>query len=111
MSSSNRFVAINSVQCRPEYVPRFKELFSTRAKAIDRMPGFIDMYVLEPAKEGEPFLIISHWQDEETFNVWTKSPEFLEGHQRAFADLKEAKARGDELPMHSSFEKYTVLCT
>lgn len=110
MSSSNRFVAINSVQCSPDYVSRFKELFSTRARAIDRMPGFLDMVVLEPHSEGEPFLIVSQWENEETFNAWTKSPEFLEGHRRAFADLKLAKERGETTPMHSSFEKYSVLC-
>ena len=111
MWSSNPFVAINSVQCRPEYVPRFKELFTTRAGAIDRMPGFIDMAVLEPKTDGEPYLIISRWQDESTFQAWTKSPEFMEGHKRAFADLKMAKERGEELPMHSSFETYSVLTT
>ena len=111
MASSTRFVAINSVQCRPEYVSRFRELFSTRAKAIDTMPGFFDMYVLEPRREGDPFLIISHWADEDSFNAWTKSPAFLDGHRRAFDDLKQAKERGESAPMHSTFERFSVLAT
>ena len=41
------FVAINYISCQDTYTERFEQLFSTRAKAIDKMPGFIDMMVLE----------------------------------------------------------------
>lgn len=109
--SESKFVAINSVQCRPEYVPRFKELFFTRAGAIDRSSGFLGLYVLEPEKEGAPYLIVSHWQDEPSFIQWTKSAAFAEGHQRAFADLRKAREQGEVAPMHSSFEKYAVMTT
>jgi heme-degrading monooxygenase HmoA len=102
------FVAINYINCQPDYEERFEKLFSSRAHAIDRMPGFVFMEVLKSHKE-EEYLIVSHWEDEKYFREWTKSPEFLEGHQRGFADIKAAKERGDQPPMTSDFRTYSVI--
>ena len=103
-----RFVAINFIRCKSHYRKRFEELFTGRAHAIDKMPGFLFMEVLRPSKEGE-YLIVSHWKDEKYFRQWTKSPEFLEGHKRGFADIQEAKERGEEPPMISEFRTYSVI--
>ncbi len=103
------FVAINYIVCKPGYVGRFEHLFSTRARAIDRMPGFLGMHVLRAQKETEPYLIVSYWQSEESFNAWVGSPEFLEGHKRGFEDIAEAKRTGSEPPMTSTFVTYSVV--
>jgi len=102
------FVAINYISCQPHYEERFEKLFASRAHAIDRLPGFLFMEVLKPHKEGD-YLIVSHWEDEKYFKAWTKSPEFLEGHQRGFADIKAAKERGEQPPMTSDFRTYSVI--
>ena len=104
-----KFVAINYITCDADYQERFETLFGTRAHAIDLMPGFLDMYVLRPATENEPYLIVSHWANEDAFKTWTSSPEFLEGHKRGFADLRAAKEAGLKPPMHSSFKTYEVI--
>lgn len=103
------FVAINHITCQPEYVSRFEELFRTRARAIDLMPGFHRMHVLKPDKEGEDYLIVSYWDSEEHFKSWTRSEAFLAGHRRGFADLEEARKEGRAMPMHSRFCTYHVL--
>ncbi|MBX3097281.1 MAG: antibiotic biosynthesis monooxygenase [Fimbriimonadaceae bacterium] len=103
------FVAINYIRCREEYRERFECLFCSRARAIDRMPGFIRMKVLRAHNSHEPYLVVSEWIDEESFRAWVGSPEFLEGHKRGFEDLAEAKARGEESPMDSTFLTYSVL--
>ncbi|MCU0374095.1 MAG: antibiotic biosynthesis monooxygenase [Chitinophagaceae bacterium] len=107
--SSKNFVAINYIQCTPEYRERFEYLFGTRARAIDRLPGFVDMQVLKPEKEGDAYLVVSYWESETAFKNWTKSPEFLEGHKRGFEDLAKAKAEGKPAPMHSDFKTYSVI--
>ena len=107
--SNKQFVAINYITCDAGYRTRFEELFGTRAKAIDRMPGFIDMEVLKPAKEGDDYLVISHWESEEQFRAWTSSPEFIEGHKRGFEDLRKAKEEGKPAPMHSDFKTYRII--
>jgi heme-degrading monooxygenase HmoA len=103
-----KFVAINYIQCEPHYRERFEELFASRAKAIDRMPGFVDMQVLRPNSEGE-YLIVSHWISEEAFKTWTTSPEFLDGHKRGFEDIRKAREQGVKPPMTSSFKTYEVI--
>ena len=105
---SKKFVAINYISCEPHYQDRFEQLFATRAKAIDTMPGFVDMEVLKPNKEGD-YLIVSHWSSEEAFQQWTKSPAFIEGHKRGFEDIKQAKERGEKPPMQSSFKTYEII--
>ncbi|MDZ7650399.1 MAG: antibiotic biosynthesis monooxygenase [Cytophagales bacterium] len=102
------FVAINYIQCEPHYRERFEELFASRAKAIDRIQGFVEMQVLRPNSEGE-YLIVSHWSSEEAFKTWTTSPEFLEGHKRGFEDIRKAREQGVKPPMTSSFKTYEVI--
>jgi len=108
-SSTTGFVAINTIHCREEYLDRFETLFQTRAKAIDRRPGFRSMEVLKPAAEGQPYLVVSHWDDEASFRAWVGSEEFHEGHKRAFEDLRLAKEQGHEAPMTSQMATYHVL--
>lgn len=103
------FVAINYITCKKEYRQRFEELFGTRAHAIDRIPGFIDMQVLRPRTDEGEYLIVSYWETEESFKSWANSPEFLEGHRRGFEDLHKAKERGEEPPMRSDFKTYEVI--
>jgi len=102
------FVAINYIKCEDHYLERFEQLFATRAHAIDRMPGFINMEVLKPNDQGE-YLIVSHWESEEQFKKWTSSPEFLEGHKRGFEDIRKAREEGKTPPMTSSFKTYQVI--
>ncbi len=105
------FVAINYISCNADYRNRFEELFGTRAGAIDKMPGFRNMEVLKPNDAKGEYLIVSHWDNEEQFQAWTKSPAFIEGHKRGFADLAKAKEEGRQPPMSSSFRTYKVIAT
>lgn len=107
--NGKNFVAVNYIDCTPEYRERFEELFGTRAKQIDTMPGFVDMQVLRPSKEGDSYLIVSHWESEDSFKNWTKSETFIEGHKLGFADLAKAKAEGRQAPMTSDFKTYEVI--
>lgn len=103
------FVAINYITCTEQYRERFEMLFGSRAKAIDRVPGFRHMEVLRPSDIRGEYLIISHWDSEEGFHQWAHSAEFLEGHRRGFEDIKKARAEGKEPPMHSTFKTYDVI--
>lgn len=103
------FVAINFIDCDAEYVDRFEYLFKTRARAIDRVEGFIEMSVLKPEENGQ-YLVVSRWKSKEAFDAWVGSPEFHEGHKRAFADMAEYKAQGKPAPMKSDFKVYSILC-
>lgn len=109
MNTTNNFVAINYITCKDHYKARFEELFASRKGAIDLMPGFKHMEVLKPNTKDDVYLIVSHWESEDSFQSWTKSSAFLEGHKRGFEDLKKAKENGEEAPMSSSFKTYNVI--
>ncbi|RMH73848.1 MAG: antibiotic biosynthesis monooxygenase [Gemmatimonadetes bacterium] len=102
-------VTINYIHCQAHYRQRFEELFATRAHAIDRVPGFIEMHVLRPKDMESDYLIVSFWENEAAFQSWTTSPEFIEGHKRGFEDIRQAKERGEEPPMTSDFKIYEVI--
>ncbi len=106
---NHHFVAINYISCTPDYRSRFEELFTSRAHAIDTMPGFINMHVLKPAGEGEDYLIVSYWETEAAFRDWTGSEAFRAGHKRGFEDLARARQEGRPAPMSSSFKTYQVI--
>lgn len=55
---------------------------------IDNMPGFLGMKVLRCTEEQQPYLVLSFWTDEASFQAWVGSPQFHEGHKRAFEDLR-----------------------
>lgn len=103
------FVAINYISCKEHYREKFEMLMSTRAGAIDTMPGFQRMEVLKPNDQLHDYLIISHWDSEENFNEWTRSSQFREGHKRGFSDMVKAKEEGKEMPMKSTFKTYQIL--
>lgn len=69
------------------------------------------MEVLRPVSGEGNYLIVSHWDSQEAFKEWTKSPEFIEGHKRGFEDIKIAKEKGEELPMTSDFKTYEIIAT
>jgi heme-degrading monooxygenase HmoA len=102
------FVAINTISCREDYRERFEVLFKSRAHAIDRAPGFRRMFVLRPDEAGD-YLVVSFWSNREAFDSWRTSPEFAEGHRRGFADVREAKERGEQPPMTSRMRTYEIL--
>ena len=103
------FVAINYIECSEEYVEKFEHLFKTRAAEIDKLPGFRSMNVLKPNTKDDKYLIVSYWDDEQSFKEWTKSEAFLKGHKRGFEDLKKYKELGQEAPMKSEFRTYNIL--
>ncbi|MGN7720825.1 antibiotic biosynthesis monooxygenase family protein [Chitinophaga sp. 22620] len=106
---NKHFVAINYIQCNADFRERFEQLFATRAHAIDTMPGFINMHVLRPEKDGEAYLIVSYWETEQAFKDWMKSEAFAAGHRRGFEELAKAKAEGRPAPMSSDFKIYQII--
>lgn len=106
---NKNFVAINYIHCVPEFRERFEELFATRAHAIDKMPGFVNMHVLKPEDLESPYLIVSYWETETAFKDWMKSDAFVQGHKRGFAEVAKAKEEGKPAPMKSDFKTYAVI--
>ena len=81
----------------------FEHLFQTRAKAVDRRPGFIKAEILKPLK-GDTFVVMTHWEDKDSFLAWTGSEEDKEGHQRT-GDFRNEDGK---MRLTSKVEMYEV---
>lgn len=68
----------------------FEETFMTRDRAVDQMPGFIDMQVLRPA-EGRTYVVLTRWQSRDAFQRWTESEAFTSAHRKQNPGLAEAR--------------------
>ena len=73
----------NRMYVSPEYREQFEQRFRQRAGLVDGMPGFIRNEVLKPTKRGDPYIVLTYWQDEPSFRAWTESDEFKQGHARS----------------------------
>ncbi|MFC2150450.1 antibiotic biosynthesis monooxygenase family protein [Calditrichota bacterium] len=105
------FIAMNRITCSEEYRGRFEELFATRAKEVDKMPGFIEAKILRPVQDGKPYIIMTYWEAKEHFDEWVNSDAFRLGHTRGFKDIAQARKEGKEPPISSDMENYEVFAT
>lgn len=90
----------NRIYVKPEYHDQFAERFRERAGLVDGMPGFVANHVLRPTKEGEPFVVLTFWESRETFEAWTQSDAFRQGHARSGSLPREAFSGPNVLEMH-----------
>ena len=100
------FVMMNRMTVPLEFREKFKMAFGTRAKAVDRRPGFIKAEILRPTI-GNEYIVMTHWETESDFEGWTKSKEYIEGHRR----VGEFKDEQGKMVLTSRIEKYEVFAT
>ena len=75
------YVVANRVFVKPEFADEFEQRFAKRAGQIDRQPGFVLMEVLKPRSDRTPYVVLTHWQDEQAFDSWVGSEDFKLAHQ------------------------------
>ena len=97
------FVMMNRMTVPAEFQGKFENAFQTRAKAVDRRPGFLKAEVLRPVG-GNEYIVMTHWESQEAFEGWTKSKEYLEGHRR----VGEFKDENGKMVLTSKVEKFEV---
>ena len=66
----------------------FENNFKERDRAVDLMPGFIDMQVLRPV-EGRTYVVMTRWKSREDFKHWIESEAFISAHRKASPGLVE----------------------
>jgi heme-degrading monooxygenase HmoA len=94
---------MNRMTVPDEYREKFEQMFRTRARAVDRRPGFIRAEVLRP-ETGNEYIVMTHWETQAQFEAWTGSEEYREGHRR----VGEFKNSDGKLVLTSTVETYSV---
>ena len=73
-------VVSNRLQVAKGREEEFEKRFEGRARLVENMPGFVRLEILRPIK-GDYYIVLTHWQDEPSFQAWTNSTEFKEAHR------------------------------
>lgn len=77
------FVVMNRIPVRPEFREAFEDRFRSRAREVDRMPGFVRNWVLRPVDPEGPYVVLTVWESQDAFEAWTRSEAFPRGHARS----------------------------
>jgi heme-degrading monooxygenase HmoA len=97
-------VKINAITVPADSGDELAKRFAARAGAVDDQAGFEGFELLKPTDDRTTWLVITRWQDEESFNAWVSSPAFAHGHRSA------AERSGGEAPqpvgVHSEVWSY-----
>lgn len=75
------FIVANRIPVAQEWQSEFEDRFRKRAGEINKQPGFVSMQILKPVSEDAPYVVHTHWQDENAFKAWVKSEDFKLAHQ------------------------------
>lgn len=82
------FVIMNRITVAEGREGDFEKTFTERDRAVDRMPGFVDLEVLRPA-EGRTYVVMTRWTSREAFEDWTHSEAFVAAHRKQSPGLSE----------------------
>ncbi|MCP4876173.1 MAG: antibiotic biosynthesis monooxygenase [Gammaproteobacteria bacterium] len=96
-----RYVVANRVFVKPDYCLEFEQRFKNRAGQINQQPGFVLMEVLKPQSENTPYVVLTHWVNEQAFQNWIGSEDFKLAHKNPMS--KDAFMDGGGL------EQYDVI--
>ena len=79
------YIAMNRFRVAKGSEDRFEEIWKTRDRHLDDLPGFIDFKLLKGPGNEEYTLYSSHtvWTSMDAFTDWTKSEHFRNAHRDA----------------------------
>jgi len=95
------YVVANRVFVKQAFTQEFEQRFKKRSGQINQQPGFVLMEVLKPQSEKTPYVVLTHWQNEQAFHNWVGSDDFKLAHQNPMA--KDAFLEG------GGIEQYEVV--
>jgi heme-degrading monooxygenase HmoA len=74
-------VVMNRITVAEGRESEFEQTFAARDRAVDQMPGFVDLQVLRPS-EGRTYVVMTRWRSRAAFDAWTKSEAFISAHRK-----------------------------
>jgi len=63
-------VKINALSVPPGAGEELEKRFAARAGTVESSPGFLGFQLLRPAAEGGRYFVVTHWEDEASFQAW-----------------------------------------
>lgn len=73
-------VKINAITVPADSGDELAHRFAARAHSVDEQPGFEGFELLKPQDVDLPWLVVTRWADEASFEAWQSSRSFAQGH-------------------------------
>jgi heme-degrading monooxygenase HmoA len=86
-------VKINAIEVPEGAGPELERRFANRLHAVDGQPGFISFELLRPVSGDTRYFVLTHWEDEESFQAWRTGPA-IEAHAGERGRPVEGTAHG-----------------
>jgi len=88
-------IKINAITVPADSGDELARRFAGRAGAVDNAPGFEGFELLQPTDGRNVWLVLTRWADEESFEAWTKSRAFGQGHGQEQGGAQGAQPGGE----------------
>ena len=81
------YIAMNRFRIAPGSEAAFESVWKNRESQLNSVPGFVEFHLLRGPERADHILYASHtiWQDQASFEAWTKSDAFRTAHRNAGA--------------------------
>ncbi|GEM_PF-446432 len=104
---SGGFAVMNNIPVNEDGRSAFEERFLGRARRVEDMPGFAGIRVLRPL-QGDTYVILTVWKDEESFKGWQSSEAYNHAHQKRDQPEGITQQRPNIFPRPSFVTTYRV---
>ncbi len=74
------FVAINVLSVPEGAGATLEQRFAGRAGMVEQAPGFVSFELMRPTAGTADYLVLTRWQDEDSYQAWLGSRAFGAGH-------------------------------
>ena len=82
------FVALSQFIVANDKSVAVQAAFRNRPHLVDHAPGFLSMQVMFPIDGPNEVWLVTHWRDEESYQIWHRSHEYHEAHKGIPKGLK-----------------------
>jgi heme oxygenase (mycobilin-producing) len=82
------FVALSKFVVANGMTEQVKQAFQNRPHLVENTPGFVRLDVISPVENPDEVWLITYWTDQESYEVWHRSPEHHQSHQGIPKGLK-----------------------
>jgi heme-degrading monooxygenase HmoA len=96
--ASSKFVVANGMEAE------VCEAFCNRPHLVDHAPGFVRMEVMNPIEKPEEFLLVTYWQNQESWQQWYKGHTYKDSHKGIPKGLKLVPAT-TEIKLYNLFSE------
>lgn len=80
MEDTLSVIKINAITVPADSGDELAHRFAARAGSVDGQPGFEGFELLKPTDGRHVWLVITRWADDASFEAWTSSGSFRQGH-------------------------------